>query len=279
MENFIKNTKPEIIFAGHLEEVDDLGKYGRNAPLEDTLENKKDLEKIKNGIIEKLKVTGRKAVMFVTSPRARATQTAELLEEEIRKELGNDIKFRYSVNEDLKLNEQGSFIIPESYKAGSFYEGLSMARKIFMSESISGSNPHYRFGDPVKLEDDSYKYPELATYFTESGETYAESLIRIFNSVLEMSGKASKLNSSVEVVVIAHGSTYHILRGLSILAKQIKNSEVKFETGGLILKLWEIYQSRTQELSDTACSPLDFSELENEDLLNLLREEIKYLTK
>lgn len=278
MENFIKNTKSEIIFAGHLEEIDDLGKYGRDAPLEDTKENRDDLEKIKNGIVDSIKKSGKKAVMFITSPKVRAVQTAEMLESEIRKELGDSIKFRYSVNEDLKLNEQGSFVLPESYKAGSFYGGLSAARKIFMDESIASNNPHYRFGDPIKLEDGTYKYPELAEYFIESGETYAESLIRIFNSVLDMSSKSPKLNNEVEVIIIAHGSTYHILRGLSILAKQINGGEVKFETGDLILKLWEIYQNRTQELSDTAYAPLDFSNLESESLLNLLREEIKHLT-
>ncbi len=74
-----------------------------------------------------------------------------------------------------------------------------MASKIFTKEAHMLNEPgmevniSYRFGDPIQLADDSYKYPELVEYFTKTGESYDETLSLIFNSVLEMSGKYNKL--------------------------------------------------------------------------------------
>jgi len=270
-----------LLFVGHLEEIDDLKKWKRNAPLSNTEENQENLNKISDAIANKMRESGKEAVMFVSSPKIRARQTAELVSEEIKRILGKKIKIRYTIEENLDATRQGEFILPEDYRPGSFFEGLKIASKIFLEESLNSSdqNLHYKFGDPVMQPDGAYKYPELAKYFSISGETYAQSLVRIFTSVVHMSQKFNKLNSLVEVVIVAHGFTYQILRGLTILSEQIKQEQVGINTGEIAVKLWEIYNTRTSELRETAYAPLDINNLGDRELLLLLKKEIEYLKK
>lgn len=275
----IERKQNEMLFAGHLEEVDDLKTYGRDAPLAETEKNKEDLNSIVDTIVSRIRELDKKAVMLIFSSKVRAEETAHLIGAEIKKRLGDDIKIRYVSEDDLRAPEQGEFILPENYEPGSFLEGLKIAQDIFYKESLSHSdqNVHYRFGDPVLRSDGSYKYPILAKYFKASGETYAESLSRILKLVVEMGQKAKKLDSPVEIVIVAHGFTYHILRGLSILAERIKKEGIHVDTGSIPHKLSEIYESRTGELRDLMCVPLDITNLGDEELLDLLKNEIEFL--
>src|SRR3989338_8016738 len=109
MEKIPEKRNKEMLFADHLEELNDL-RYGRNAPLEDTEQNRHDLEKLVDEIMARVETSGKKAVLFVISPRVRAQETAHLVGEEIKRMIGDQIKIRYSVNEDLKPNEEGEFI-------------------------------------------------------------------------------------------------------------------------------------------------------------------------
>lgn len=283
MEGKGRRPDNEILFVGHLEEVDDLKRWERDAPLDyDREDNIENLKKISDALVEKIRERDKKAVLLISSPKIRAQQTSEWIAKELKSKLGDNIKVRYSVDENLDANSQGKFILPENYTPGSFFEGLKIAGKIYLKESLNqtNSNLHYKFGDPVLQTDGTYKYPELAKYFTESGETYAESLVRIFTSVIEMSSKARKLNSSsVEVVVVAHGFTYHVLKGLTVLGEQIMQGETSVNLGEVAQKIWEIYNTRTSELKDTSFAILDFSNIENEELLSLLRKEINYLKR
>lgn len=275
----LEKQKNEMLFAGHLDEVDDLQKHGRDAPLAETEKNEEDLNTIVDTIISKVRGLDKKAVMLISSSKMRTEETAQLIGAEIKQRLGNDIKIRYTSEEDLRAPDQGEFILPESYKPGSFFEGLKIASGIFYEESLSHSNQniHYRFGDPVVKPDGSYKYPVLAKYFKESGETYAESLSRLLKLVVEMGEKVEKLNSSVEVVLVGHGFTYQILRGLSVLAEKVKNEGARINVGDIPHKLSEIYGDRTEELRDCMCIPLDITNLGDKELLNLLKDEIKFL--
>lgn len=279
MERKGEKSKSELLFVGHLEEEDNLKKWKRDAPLVDTEKNREDLQKISDAIVDKIKEAGRKAIVFVTSPKIRSKETAHLAGEEIKRRLGEVVKIRYATEEDLKAPEEGEFILPENYAPGEFFEGLKIARDIFVKESLDPSykNLHYRFGDPILQADGSYKYPELAKYFSVSGETYAESLIRIFNSVIKMSEKASELYSNVEVIIVAHGFTFHILRGLVILGENIERGDISINPGEIAEKLWEVYRNRTNELRDTMYAPLDITGLENQHLIALLQKEVNYL--
>lgn len=277
----IEKQKDEMLFAGHLEEVDDLQKYGRDAPLAETKKNKEDLNTIVDTIVSRVQEFDKKAVMLISSSKTRTEETARLIGAEIKQRMGNDIKIRYTSEEDLRAPDQGEFILPETYKPGSFFEGLKIASNVFYEESLNRSdqNVHYKFGDPVIRPDGSYKYPDLAKYFKESGETYAESLSRLLKLVVKMGEKVEKLNSSIEVVLVGHGFTYQIFRGLSILAEEVKNEGVRVKVEDIPHKLSEIYEGRTEELRDRMCIPLDITNLGDEELLDLLKNEIKFLEK
>mgnify|MGYP001620150852 CR=1 FL=1 len=268
----------EILFVGHLEDVDDLKSYGRDGPLEKSEKNREDLNKIVDAIITKIKESSKEALILVASNKIRAQETAHLVGEEIKKRLG-EIKVRYAAEENLNSNDQGEFNLPEDYTPGLFFEGLSIASKIFLKESLENNNLHYKFGDPLKQAGDSYKYPELANYFKASGETYAEALIRIFSSVVEMSQKVDKLDSSVEVILVSHGFNFHILRGLTVLAEQIKNGSIDMNEGEIAGKIWEIYKQDTTDFKPLAYVPLDITNLGDEQLISMLSREIERLKK
>ncbi len=275
----IEKQKNEMLFAGHLEEVDDLQKYGRDAPLAETEKNKEDLNVIVDTIASRTQELGKKAVMLISSSKMRTEETAKLIGTEIKQRLGDAIKIRYTSEEGLRAPDQGEFILPENYEPGSFFEGLKIASDIFYEESLNRSdqNVHYRFGDPVVRSDGSYKYPALAKYFKESGETYAESLSRLLKLVVEMGEKVEKLHSSVEVVLVGHGFTYEIFKSLSVLAEKVKNEGVQVNVRDIPHKLSEIYESRVEKLRDRMCVPLDITNLGDQELLDLLRDEIKLL--
>jgi broad specificity phosphatase PhoE len=268
----------KVIFAGHLEEHNDLKKWERDAPLDmDIPGNKEALSKIIDALAQKIKTSNRKAVLFISSSKLRSQQTSELIAKELKQNLGDDIKFRFNTESDLDGNDQGQFIIPDEYVAGEVFEGLKLAGKIYLSEFSVNKNLNYRFGDPFLLENGEYKYPELLQFFSKSGESYKEPLIRIFNSVLEMSRKAEKLEQNTEIVIVAHGLTYHILQGMTIVAEDFLKDGSIFQKGELPFKIWDEYLKRTVELKDTAYGFIDISNLGNPELIKILQEEIDYL--
>jgi broad specificity phosphatase PhoE len=274
----------KILFSRHLDEIDDLETYGRDAPLIDTPENREKLEKISKALYEKLLESKKEAVLFVTSPRIRAQQTAKLVADKITEMSGGAIKVRFSANENLKATEQGDFILPEDYKANDVFVGLKLANKIFNKETHGSDEPggvdniDYRFGDPVKTGEGEYKYPELVPYFSEYGETYKDSLIRLYGAVLDTSKKYEKFLGNTEVVIVAHGQIYHVFRGLVELSKMIKRGDVEYKKGDSAKLLWEIYKNCSDDQKVTGiCMPLDLEILTDQDMLALLREEIDYL--
>jgi len=45
--------------------------------------------------------------LFISSSKIRVRETSHLVAEEVKRRLGNDVKVRFSLEEDLKANEQG----------------------------------------------------------------------------------------------------------------------------------------------------------------------------
>ena len=287
-EKLILGSNPKndrsIIFSRHLDEIDDLESFERDAPLRDSPENTLLLKKTADLLIKKIKENGRRSVFFIVSPRVRAIHTAEALKDALINNLPTDIKlkFRISINEDLRASEQGQFILPYGYKAGEVFEGLALASKIFENENRGRNesgvkNLDYRFGDPVLISPGNYKYPELQKYFTEYGETYRETITRMFQSILDMSKKYGNLLRSVEVVVIGHGQTYHIIRGLNIIGQRIINDRLVLHEGEVISLLWAIYDACPKEEKIPGTSgPVDFSFLGDNDMMKILEDEIDY---
>lgn len=274
----MNGPKSEIVFAGHLEEKNDLRTWGRDAPLDmSRQDNVYALIKIVDAIKKKLKSQNKSSVLFVSSSKRRSLETCEEIQSLLRVEMGGDLKSKISIDTRLDTNDQGKFILPESYEAGDHFPGLSAASKIYIDEFSKKKNINYRFGDPVIETNGTYLYPELCGRFSEYGETYAEVFTRILTSVIDMSHKVEKLNGPTELVVVAHGLTYHILRGLTVLSQQVLKDGLPLKKGEIPFKVWDIYMSRTSELKDTAYGPLDISDLGNKNLIKILEEEISYL--
>jgi broad specificity phosphatase PhoE len=126
-----------IIFTRHLNEIDDLESFDRDAPLYDSVENNVSIEKTANLLTEKLLKNNKQAIIFIVSPRVRAIQTAELLEDIVIKKLppNNKLRYKISINNDLRASEQGKFTLPKDYKAGEIFEGLKLASNIFENEN------------------------------------------------------------------------------------------------------------------------------------------------
>lgn len=269
-----------LMFVGHLEELDDLKTWDRNGPLDmSRQDNLVALDKIVLALKQTLLKSGKKGVVFISSPKLRAVETCHLIESKLRSDVGGFLKFKVSIDENLDAHKQGTLILPENYKVGDRFEGLKLAAQIYMLEFLEKKNLHYRFGDPVVQKDGSCLYPELKRFFSDCGESYADSFVRVLRSVVDISKKSHKLSKSVEVVVVAHGLTYHILRGLGVISSQVLNGKIKISKGKLAYKVWEVYLSRVAELKDTAYGPLDITNLENQDLINLLEEEISFLSE
>ncbi len=274
----------KVLFSRHLDEIDDLETYGRDAPLVDTVKNREKIEVVSRILYEKTLRGRKKALMFVVSPRIRAQQTARLLAENVRKNGACMIKVRFSVNENLKATEQGEFILPKGYKPGLVFQGLKLAHEIFNCEThgsdcIGGvDNIDYKFGDPVQLPCGKYKYPELTRYFLKYGDSYRESLVRLYSTILEASKKYKKMLQNTEVVIVAHGQTYHVVRGLLQVGKMIKSNKIKFGKGDSVRLLWNVYKSCGDDQKVTGVAGLlDFSSLGDKDLMCILKEEIEFL--
>lgn len=273
----------KVIFARHLNEMDDLKTYGRDAPLIDSVENQKRLIDITNTLYEKIIKSEKKAVLFVTSPRIRAKHTAELVARNLVEKIGPNFKTRFSVNEDLRSTEQGDFILPEGYKAGDVVPFLQSATKIFTQEVHGSDHPGgvdnigYRFGDPIKLPNGQYKYPELVGHFTRYGESYKDTLERIYSTVLDTSKKYQRFLGRIEVVVVSHGQTYHVFRGLSEIANMVHTKEIEFKKGDSVKLSWEAYKKCSDDKKVPGiCQPLDLDYLDDETMLTLLQGEIDF---
>ncbi len=278
---FSSSGPSEILVASHLQEIDDLKNHGRDGHLIDTPENREVLKRQAKAIIFKIKEGDKKSVLFVTSSKIRAIQTSEMIAEEIKRQLGENFHIRYSVDKNLISPDQGEFKLPEDYEAGDFFKGLDIAASIFLNESLGKNNTDqnlfYKFGDPVLLENGSYKYPDLLNYFTKQGETYGDSLRRIFGSVLEFSKKSHKAELSTEIVIVGHGFGFHIMRGLSVLSNLEIDELSKMTPNEVVKKIYEIYKKFDGVLGEMGCLPIDISNFKNPALIDLLNKLVNKL--
>ncbi len=273
MEKFNAN----IPVMRHFDDIDDLLKYGRDGEI---IPGQEELaSQFAEEIYDEVKKEGKRAVMFVCSSRIRASQTAELIVDELRK-IDESLKIR-EVDEPALANiDQGKFILPPDYKQGDYYAGLDIANKIFAREVFSpDGNYLYKFGDPILQDDNTYKYPELATYFESYGENYRDFLLRIYEMILDTSGKVEKLDSKTKVVVVTHAQLYQILKDISDVAKMIKTDKLTVSPGDLPKLCWEQYQKRFKEQvkPEYGLNHISIENLYDSKITELLKKEIEYL--
>lgn len=273
----------EVLVARHLDDIDNLVLYGRDGPLADTEENTAKLEELSNIVCERIIENNRRWILFVSSPRLRASQTAVKIGERVQEHSEGNVRTFYSINQNLHSTDQGDILLPPEYYPGQKFTGLQLASNIFDRETHGSDfgvedNIDYRFGDPVLRQDGTYKYPELAGHFSRYGETYRETLLRLFGAVLETAGKYERLKSHTELVVVAHGQQFHLFSELAALGEAIQSGALGYYPGASIKLMWEIYKNTDENQKVPGiCAPIDFSPLADPYVLSLLRSEIEFL--
>lgn len=277
------SKEKHVIVVRHFDDIDDLEIYGRDPILLEGQE--KEAEAVADLLLTQIKERGKKAVLFVTSPRIRARQTASIVIDVLHKK---DSALRcVSVEEnDLRAIDQGKFILPPGYVSGQEFKGLSLADQIFFEEThaseVNGrdDNYDYRYGDPVLLKNNQFQYPELAKFFTQSGESYRDVLVRLYNLVITLSQKAHKLEKNTELVLITHGQPGQIFKDLKKVAELIKNKEIEYEQGKLAKMCWEIYKKRDVSKKATGIAEvISVEELADPYLIGLLKQELSFLKR
>ena len=237
-----------------------------------------EVKNIAQGFAEYAKRNGYKILVIPTSPKKRTIETAKLIKKYMseNKEY-SDIKVIIDVDTNVDAMNQGKFILPEDYVPGDYFEGLKDAESIFNKEK--SINPGYKFGDPVLLEDGSYKYPELLQSFKESGESYKDVLIRLYSQIIKLSDNLTRFGESkVGIAPVIHAQGYQIYYDLPRAAEMIKNGyEVK--PGGLAELCWELYKTRTGEnkMSTGESTSLSVKDITHKDVLEVVTKEIEYL--
>lgn len=285
MENINKTSHlgegRNIIVMRHFDEIDDLEKYGRDGVLSEGQEEK--AEKAADLLLAEIKKHNKKAVLFITSPRVRANQTAQMITDILLKK-DPALKCSCVQENDLRAIDQGEFVLPTDYVRGQKYEGLLLADQAFFNEThasdnrVGVDNYNYKFGDPVLLENGRYKYPELVGFFTQYGETYKEVLLRLYSLIIKTSEKVYKLGKNIELVIVTHGQPAQIFKDLKKVAELIKNDAVKYKEGELAKLCWEFYKKRdAAEKVTGSVDVISVEELTDPDLVGLLKREILFL--
>lgn len=273
--------RPSIPVVRHFDEEDILTLKGRDGEILPGQEEKAQIaaklihsEMIKNN---------QRSVFFIVSTKKRTYQTADLITKELLK-IDNKIKVNESVEAGLEAINEGEFIIPEGYMPGDHFVGLELASKAFDSEvyrsmgNLHANNFLYRYGDPLLLEDGTYKYPELCKYFKKPGENYKEILIRIYKIIVATHKKIEKLEKNTKVVVVTHGQPAQIFKDLCAVADKVKNGHLDFKKGKLPDLCWAEYNKRDVSARVTGQTDLvSIDNLSNPELISKLEEEITYL--
>lgn len=261
----------------HLEDVDDLIRFGRDGDLIPGQES--EAKNIAEKFIEECKKEGKEAIILVCSSRKRGVKTAEAVAGAIRA-IDKDIKVRIAEEDALASIYEGEFILPDDYKAGDPFLGLPIANKIFNNEAFESNPPNdlYKFGDPVLLQNGSYKYPELLPYFKSYGESNRDIMLRTYLLIIQTYEKIHKLNSKTKVVVITHAQHYQIFRNLSIIAKKVIDEGFKFNVGEIPRLCWKLYKERSMTVKPTYdINFIPVEELCSSETIKLLKDELRYL--
>ncbi len=263
----------------HLEDKDDL-LQNRDAGLVPDQEHLAEnlAEEIYNHAI----ANNFKILVFCMSPKKRAMETAEMVRNKLA-EKPVRLKIISEVDDNLREIDQGKFILPEDYKPGDTFVGLKMAGKVFSAETFNVEDPtkdnlDYHFGDPLLQPDGTYKYPELAQYFSEYGESYKDVLLRFYTQIVKLSENIERFKDKVEPVIFTHGQPHQIFTNLAEVAEKVCNEGFDFETGTLPRVCWDLYQARRKGV--VPFGQIIFISIENlcrPEMVQKIKEEIAYL--
>lgn len=225
-------------------------------------------------------------VLMITSPKKRAIQTAEMVSEDLQSRT-EGVRFIHETNEALMDQDQGEIILPPDYEPGDHFEGLDIARKIFHKETFGDETTGeegsltYRFGDPILQEDGTYKYPELLKYFSRSGESYRDVLVRLLGMLIELSENIQRFEIHRTLpVIFTHSQARQIFKDLEAAAALFQDGRLAYKTGQLGKICWEIYKKRKAENKiPEVIEYIAVDALLDEEIIELLRKEREYLRK
>jgi|GEM_PF-1320601 len=270
-----KLISEELIIIRHLEDKDDLS-GGRDTPLAEGQLDK--VQRIANEVVHETLSQGYKGVLFCTSPRKRVVETVQLVHRAIS-EMGDPVKVITTTHEGLIDLDHGEFVLPADYRPGDRYEPFTQAWVIFTNESFGEGNKRYHFGDPVKLPDGGYKYPEIAGHFTRFGETYSDFAIRLYSAALDLADNIDRYGKGVKLVVMTHGASLAVYRDIEAIALDMMTKDYSFETGSLMDLCWARYNSRVNKKSSEFGKSLKLSVrgLLDPVVVEKLREEVSFL--
>lgn len=265
----------------HLVEVDDLrdSRDGELQPGQEPAAQAIAKELAKH--IESHKVN---KLVFIHSPKKRALATAQLTQRFLL-EINPVIQIKYYSEPNLKDIHHGAYILPPTYKAGDFFEGFALADKIFYDEVFGEKNDRtenytYRYGDPYPFEDGNYKYPELAKYFSKSGENFKEALIRIYSEVVKFAHDYDKYYEGYGPVVFSHGLPLEIYKDLSEVAAEVVLKDFTYPVGKLPRVCYQHHLERnSEEGSHGRADLLSLEHITNPIFLKMLEDEISYLKR
>jgi broad specificity phosphatase PhoE len=236
--------EPTLSIMRHLEDVDNLRDSGRDGGLVPGQEEA--ARQIATELVENVDQEGQQAILFISSDRLRTMQTVDLLRDAIKRLTKGAIKVRHAVQPDLAAMYQGEFVLPADYMPGDFYAPLQFATKAWVEET-SGENANllYRFGDPVKLPDGSWKHAQLAHHFSQYGENSQECLARFYQLALAACDGESRLRGRTKVMIVTHAQLYQIYTSLATVALRLKKGGLVFPVGGgLPAYCWRLYRER-----------------------------------
>ncbi len=273
------------IVGRHFEDTDDLT-FNRDSPLKPLDEASFELlDSNVREIIRNTEVKGSHKILIVSSPKIRATQSAEMIKEGIQILRPSMLVY---VKPDERFAElyQGELILPPDYHVGDRVSTLPDAWVAFWKETFTEegeyNNPNYRFGDPVRLDAGVTKYPEIVGHFSAYGESYREMCLRYYQALVEYFENSKRVkDAGINVVLMGHGATIGILSGLETVLHHVNDDEYAVPTGSLmkVCRQEYIQQRERKETQSSRFGGLRSFSLNgvNDDVVNLLKEEVEFL--
>jgi len=181
-------------------------------------------------IVEKARERGVDRVFIICSDTKRSKMTSDLLLEGLgAKGLDTNLQI------DLRV---GPLIHGKYKQIENFSDQHPLVKKaqgIYVSETFDQSNPWYRHGDPVRLPDGSYKYPELLEVFESPGENQVEISIRLYRFFLDLIDE-NRNKSSLAVI-----STHYVVLS-RLLALQTISDSMEKPFHGFYMSLGKLYK-------------------------------------
>ena len=224
-----------IMVMRHFKDQDNLF-YENNSPVVED-----ELLRVKNIAAEiayRATEDGFNSINLITSNKARAEMTTRAVANRVALFLPTT----YEIDTRIRELDQGKYVLPGGYKPGDHFQPLQDAWGIFFKETFSEENILYRFGDPVSLEDGSFKYPQIAGAFEECGENQIEFSIRFYSFISDLCGRFGNSPEALPLVV-THQALAARIAELGHIMNKLKNNDIERPIPGSMPRLeWQAFQ-------------------------------------